>query len=228
MELERYNQPNHKRHRFITKLLVFLAFLFVISLILFTSLHSDFSFTGNVIQSDPNNSFSISSETGIPELSLNGDYSQITLSGLKDSDIILGDKIISLNNVEDQLILYDFSGKISINKNSLNILEGKASKIVMNGAPLTNKNNKKLALSLPSPTNYNSLVFKESVIIPSIDFVTSGNVVLDGDNLALNKENLVIKGFSGNFKITENKLFLDGLVSRVDIVGKTKTISISK
>jgi len=194
--------------------------------IFFTTIY-DGGFTGGVVKNlNSNNSFSISSETNIPNINFQGDYSEIVFEISANQNLILEEKEISLDKISNSLVLKDFYGEINFDQNSIKLLKGKVSEVRVNGVQIKDGKNKKMKISLTG-SRYDSINFGE-IYLDELNFVSSGKINLEGDVISLNKDEVTIKNLFGEFSIKENKLFFDGLIRSLDIKREDKRISISK
>jgi len=194
--------------------------------IFFTTIY-DGGFTGGVVKNlNSNNSFSISSETNVPNINFQGDYSEIVFEISANQNLILEEKEISLDKISNSLVLKDFYGEINFDQNSIKLLKGKVSEVRVNGVQIKDGKNKKMKISLTG-SRYDSINFGE-IYLDELNFVSSGKINLEGDVISLNKDEVTIKNLFGEFSIKENKLFFDGLIRSLDIKREDKRISISK
>jgi len=208
------------------KSLIFFSFLFILGVIFFTTIY-DGGFTGGVVKNlNSNNSFSISSETNVPNINFQGDYSEIVFEISANQNLILEEKEISLDKISNSLVLKDFYGEINFDQNSIKLLKGKVSEVRVNGVQIKDGKNKKMKISLTG-SRYDSINFGE-IYLDELNFVSSGKINLEGDVISLNKDEVTIKNLFGEFSIKENKLFFDGLIRSLDIKREDKRISISK
>ncbi len=216
-----------RHHLFGKKSLIFFSFLFILGVIFFTTIY-DGGLTGGVVKNlNANNSFSVSSETNIPNVNLQGDYSEIVFEISANQNLILGGKKISFDKTSNSLVLKDFSGEINFDQSSVKLLEGKVSEVHINDVPIKDEKNNKMKISLTSGLRYDSINFGE-IYLDELNFVGSGKINLGGDIMKINHDEVLIKNLFGEFSIKENKLFFDGLIRSLSITGKDKKISISK
>jgi hypothetical protein len=216
-----------KRHHLLgKKSLIFFSFLFILGVIFFTTIY-DGGLTGGVVKNlNSNNSFSISSETNVPNINFQGDYSEITFEISANQNLILEEKEISLDKISNSLVLKDFYGEINFDQNSIKLLKGKVSEVRVNGMKIKDGKNKKMKISLTG-SRYDSINFGE-IYLDELNFVSSGKINLEGDIISLNRDEVTIKNLFGEFSVKENKLFFDGLIKSLDIKREDKRISISK
>ena len=234
MELESYNYKHHghqgKRH-VSKKFLLVLAFLFVIGIIFFTSIYDGFSITGKTVSSiSTNNSVALSLESTIPEMKLDGEYERIRIVGNSDKPFYAGSQKILLNKPAlNELILENYSGKISFDAGNIFLIDGKVSNIILNGIPISGKNNRDMNLHMDSEIFYNSLEFN-NFYLKDFNYISSGAISFGNsgtDRIRLNNEKLSILHFFGSLRIANNKMFLDGLAEKVEIKSDDRKVSIS-
>ncbi len=225
MELEQY-KPKH--HRAGKKMFIFLLFLFVISLIVFTTVYNvDTPFTGRIIQFDTNSSVKIGLESNAPETNLKGDYQTVIIEGLTGPKVIISEKTISLNQGENKLEIYGFSGQIKLDGQQINLLDGKTTKIVLNGIDIEDTGGKKIRIYLKE-NPYRTFSIDEEIALKNINFIGSGVLTLEEDSVKINKEQIVIPDFFGKIKLDSGKILLDGSVNEIQITGKNRKLEISK
>jgi len=233
----RYYGHSHKEKKILNrKTLIFSGFIFVIGAIIFTTLYSNGSITGNVIfpinpsSINPNNSIIMSSELTVPDLNMKGDYSEIKILSKAKTTIYLGDKSFQLGGLkENKIILKEFSGKIELDENGI-LLNGKAFEINLNDLPIKERSDKEIRISSDSKIPYNLIEFKEDLFLKEIDYVSSGILFIgekNQDKMILNKDSLLISNYFGKLKINRNILFLEGYAENIKILGDMKEISIS-
>jgi len=176
-----------KRHHLLgKKSLIFFSFLFILGVIFFTTIY-DGGLTGGVVKNlNSNNSFSISSETNVPNINFQGDYSEITFEISANQNLILEEKEISLDKISNSLVLKDFYGEINFDQNSIKLLKGKVSEVRVNGMKIKDGKNKKMKISLTG-SRYDSINFGE-IYLDELNFVSSGKINLEGDIISLNRD----------------------------------------
>lgn len=226
-----YGESHKVKHKFHKKTLIFLAFLFVMSMIIITTLYNNGSITGNIVSPvNPNNSLIISSELTCPHLSFNVEGSEIKILSDSETTIYLGDKSLLLNSSrENRIILRDFSGKVQLSEEGV-LLDGKVSDISLNYLPIKEKNDKKIKIYSDSPIPYNLLEFKGSLFLKEINYISSGILFIGErkqDKITLNEDSLIISDYFGTLKIKKDTLFLEGSITKIRIDGDMKTITIS-
>jgi hypothetical protein len=217
-----------KKKHFGKKTLIFLGFTFVMLVIIFSVFTPKLSLTGNTVKTlDANNSFFIEFEVDAPELSFNGDYSLIEILDVKGSFINLDGKKISKEDINNNLEIYDFVGKIILNEEEIKIFNGKTSKLYLNGIPLVDNTNKKQKISFSS-VSYSSFSFNEEVYLDKLDFITSGEFSFDENHFKVEEERVVIENLFGKIRIEKGKLFFSGRITDFNVFGNERLISVSK
>jgi hypothetical protein len=232
MELERYNTgnttPKKRKRRVSRKFLLIVVFFLALAIIFLSTFSFDFLKTIPKNNLNSNNSFYFSSQTGIPEINLKGDYSRIVIGEIINSELALDGKTFSLESSKNNLEIYDFSGKIFVDENFVRVLEGKSSRVILNGIPVTSEGNKRMKLFLNSPAEYTSLEIQEEIALSGLNFQTSGKINLEKDVLFLDYDFLTLEGFFGKLSLRNSEMFLEGLTKKLEIRGQEKFLSISK
>lgn len=229
----KYYGHNYKKKRKLSKkTLIFLGFIFVIGIIVFTILYSNGYIIGNVSSSiNQNNSIIIFSELTPTNLNFKGEYSEIKILSNSKTTIYLGEKSFLLEgSKENRIILKEFSGNIKIEEDGI-LLNGKVSEANLNNLPIKDKNNKKIKVYSDSKIPYNLIEFKESLFLKEINYISSGVLFIgdkNQDKITLDEELLMISNYFGKLKIDEDTLFLEGFVEDIKIGGDNKQISISR
>lgn len=222
---------NKKRRFFNKKFMLFIGFLFVVFIILFTTFYrGGFSITGNMIKSiDIENSLAISSSLSVPDLSLDGDYGRIKIIGTGGSDIRFGSQDVSLSDSErNDIVIENFSGEISFNEEGIYLLDGRALRIIVNRVPISSPKNRKVRVSIGSEILYSSIEFRDDVYIKELSYITSGNLLIDNHNtISLNGDSLLVNNYLGKLAVSDKKMNINGLFESLDVLSDNKMISIS-
>ena len=238
--LKYYGHPYKTKKEINKKMLIFSAFLLVMSIIVFTTLYSNGPITGNVItgkaisetdiSDDSNKLIIIESELTIPSISFKGDYSEIKILSSSETTIYLGDQSLVLDDSkENQIILKEFSGKVQLGEDGI-LLDGKVLDVNLNGLPIKKRDDKKIEISSDSEIPYNSIEFKEDLFLKEINYLSSGVLFIgeyNPDKIILKEDSLIISNYLGKLKINEGVLFLKGLSENIEISGDGKTMIIS-
>ncbi len=213
------------------KILIFLGFLFVMGIIIFTILYSNGSITGKVVSSiNANNSIEFSSSLTIPDLTFKGEYPEIKILSKAKTTIYIGRKSFLLDELkENRIILKDFSGKIELDEDGI-LFDGKVSDVNLNNLPIQEKNGRRIKIYVDSKIPYNLIEFKEDLFLKEIDYVSSGVLFIGDENkdkITLDEDSLFISNYLGELRINEDTLFLEGFAEDIKISGDMRKISIS-
>ena len=213
-----------RRH---TKLIIFLIFLGILVLLVVTSFYSDFSLTGSLTKKivdevKPNSTIKFSADLTIPNLKINGNFQNVELKGNSDSFMYVDSGKFQLNSKNNYIILENYTGDISFNSEEILILNGKASKVFVNGIPIEPKTKSTLKTEIEN-FDYGSLIVENEVVIDKIKYISSGNIVLNGGKNVFNIENeeISFEDFMGDLRIENEKFSLNGYVKNLDIKGES-------
>jgi hypothetical protein len=219
----------NKTHFLGKKFLIFISFLFVFGIVFVTTFYEGFNLTGNFVDLvDINNSFEFKSYLSIQELILDDEYEEITIYLSKGSFINLDNKEISLDEIENEIILKDFKGKIKISESNLNYLNGKIAEVIVNNIPMISSKGGKIKIELFPDSEYSFFEIKEKIYLKKISFITSGNINFGTDSLNLNSEKITFENYLGSLMIENKKLILEGFVENLKIEGNNRKLILSK
>jgi hypothetical protein len=225
---EYYSEERNKR-KFGKKTFIFLVFLFVLVIILFSAFYSMGGITGNTIDSiNNNNSVQIKTSFSVPEINLNGDYTEVTLFLNRGTIIKMDNKKINLEEDENKIILKNFKGEININEDYLTKINGKVDEIKINNLPLTLQERGKIKVSISENSRYSFFEIEKGVYLKNIFFTTSGTLNFEEDILNLNSEKVEIKNYLGKLTIKDKKLILEGFVESLNLESSSRKLSLSK
>lgn len=233
MGLERYHRENlnyrHKRrvHR---RFFFFFLFLIVLGVIFFTTFSDGGSIVGNVIGTNvqsAENLMKISSSLSIPDVSLKGNYEEISISLPEGQFAYMDNKRIPLEEPENKIILKDFKGNIDLSEDLIRAFSGKVSELRINGVPIHLEGEGTLKFSISSNSSYNSFILSEGINLKEVFFISSGEVYLEEDTLKLNSEKITLENYLGGLKIENKKINFDGFVGRVIVEGSSRKIILS-
>ena len=233
--LKYYGHPYKTKKKINKKILIFLAFLLVMSIIVFTTLDNNGPITGMAISktdvsADSDKLIVIESELTIPSLSFKGDYPEIKILSSSETIIYLGDQSLVLGaSKENQIILKEFSGRVQLGEDGI-LLDGKVLDVNLNGLPIKKRDDKKIEISSDSEIPYNSIEFKEDLFLKEINYLSSGVLFIgeyNPDKIILKEDSLLISNYLGKLKINRGVLFLEGLSENIEISGDGKTMIIS-
>ncbi len=219
------------------------TFLFILSLLFFFAFEGG-SITGNAIGNSESlsgeNSFQIKAQLDDlnKELSLNQEISEIVLE-IEDSQekLLFGENSFNLSTQKrSEIIITGFRGKISFNGEKITNLNGKATKIIINGLPSssTSANSKIL---IEGELKYKLITLKE-ISLREYNEMKSGTIEIDGDKLKmeLTNESIIIEKFYGDltnglttniFGIKRPHLTLRGFAKDVEVNRKFKASSLN-
>lgn len=199
-------------------------------LIFLTTFYNDLSFTGRSIETiTSDNSIDVSLQVNIPELELDGDYDIIKITGNSQLFYIGNEKVSLDGSIENEVILEGYSGKISFNTGSIYLLDGKASKVTLNGLPISDREDKKITVKTESDFYYQTLEFSNQLYLKQLSYEATGDVKLDEQtSIALSGDQITLNDFLGKMKIEEKQMFLEGLTENLEINSNNKKITVSK
>lgn len=222
-----YGYEQHPRnHRGLMKFF-FLVFIGILGLILVSTFYSDFSITGNFLGSKSNGPVSISSEISVPDISIKGDYPSVRILGIGTVIIYLDGKEFVLDKPSNLIVAEDFSGRISFDKDSIYSIDARASKVFVNGLPISSKKVSKISIILDSNVFYNLINIESGVFFEKLDYTASGRISADRNSLNFNDERVIIKNFNGKLGVENKRLLLNGFVDGVSIQSDNRKMVIS-
>jgi hypothetical protein len=216
------------------KIIIFLIFLGILFFLVYTSFSDNLPFvkkimTGEFIKdnfnknniSDKNIRFE--SELTIPELSFDGKFEKIEMSGSSNSFLYVGGQKFELGKIRNNFFVFkNFDGEISFDGEKITEFKGKVSDVTINGVLVTPvKNTTKI--SLEEGFNYQFLEINNGVSIKEITYITSGLIKLNNGEQVFNINNneITIKDFYGNIIIDKEKFNADGYIGELSIVGES-------
>lgn len=232
-EMANFNHPlegvtKTKNNFFYSKKALFLIFVLIAGLLFVTTIYREVAFpflgslTGRVVgvfsnSGDTSNYFLVSMNLTVPELELKDNYGKIIISGSSNLPVIIGDYEFSLKKDGfTQIILEDFSGKIGIDENGINYIDGKVMKATINGIPFSSKKGKTLSVSTGSVLNYEFVEFSPEIRFKKLNYVASGNIYWGNENLLrLNNENVEILNFVGIITFRNKIMNFEGVVENL-------------
>lgn len=216
------------------KVLLFSAFLFILAFILFTSFFNGIPLTGNALNggkilnnADRNTGTTTSgidfdAYLTVPSLNLDGKFGSLEISGSSDTILTIGSDEYNLGDLSINFISFgDFDGKVSFDKSNIKTLNGKASKISINGVDVSTS--KPVKVNLQDSFSYSSLEISDTVSITSLNYKTSGVVELNNgkQSFDVNNDAVKISGFQGRISVEKNKFSMTGKVSDLSIEGES-------
>tara|TARA_Y100000034_G_scaffold99609_1_gene122505 strand:- start:2221 stop:2922 length:702 start_codon:yes stop_codon:yes gene_type:complete len=205
------------------KLFVFIVFVGIILLLIYTSFVGNFSFIGGtIIENISINKIKINADLTIPQLELDDEFNSIKIEGNSNSFLYVGDQKFSLADLNKNYIILDnYDGEIYFDNENIFKFKGKVNNTIINSIPVTSKSGKNTKIYFDENFNYDSLEIKDRAFIRKLDYVTSGKISLNnGKNVFdISNEKLIINNFQGDLKINRKKLNLDGYITGLKIVG---------
>lgn len=230
-EMVNFNHSDGRKKKksfFLRKSSLFLVFFLIVGLLLITTVYRGVAFpffgalTGRVVgvfsgSGDTSNYFDVSMNLTVPELDLKGDYGRIVILGSSNTPLMISNYEITLR--EDgftEIILEEFSGKISLDENGITFLDGKVMGATINGIPIVNSKGKKISITTISNLRYESINFQEEIRFRKLDYIASGNIVWENTNqFRLNNEKIEISNFIGTILIRNRVINFEGIVENV-------------
>lgn len=210
-----YHQANKKSKR---RLFLFLIVVMVGIGIFFTFFYEGNLFTGKVIASiDLDNAAKIVTSFEVPELKLNGDYSELVLVIGRGAVFSLDGINVSLDKSSSEVVLKNFKGEFYFDDNNIEKLKGTTSEFILNGNSIKPSNN--IKISIETPVDYETIEISNDFYIRTLDYSTSGEVSIDKSILRPNNERIVIRNYMGSLRVLDSKFFLDGYVEYFEIDG---------
>lgn len=234
-EQSEYHNEYYKKEKSRKKPIIFLIFLSTIMLILFFTFSDKIDMSiipqtmGNTIKiPNAENYIPIKLTTNIPNINFKLENSIIHITTPLNQNFILDEKIISLNKPSSTLILENFSGILEIDEDKIHSINGKVSRVTINGVPIENNNNQKMNIDTSSEIKYESIEFKTETYLKEASFLASGIINIDGNNINLNEDYLELNNLLGIFSITRKQLSFEGKTNKINIDSLNKKISILK
>jgi hypothetical protein len=234
MGIEGYRHEHGMHHRSGFRWSLFLFFIFIIVLggIVFTSFYDGSSlFTGRAVDFSNNTDSSyFYSELSIPSINIKGSYDEISIVANSDSSIYVGNKEFSFSNLgSNNLVLKNFSGRVSLNENNIYELDGRSEGVFLNGLSISGKDGKSVKVGAISDIGYTSLDFKGDVYLKEIAYVATGNIFLmenKQNKFVLDNDFLTIEDFMGSIDVNNKKIYFEGFFGRINIEGGLLDIDI--
>lgn len=189
-------------------LLIFL-FLIIIVFLVYTSFYNpEFiqNVTGNVIKEEIFNGIPIEADIDSPEnlkMTTNADKIELKISG----SFFVDNKRYDLSTAS--LVIDNFDGNVNLDSRNV-IVNGKATKIFIEGIPITGK----LKVSINNKYSYLKM---NNVYIQSLSYDTSGIVKLEENKIVvnLNEDSFSFSEFIGNIEKSGTNFKIDGSAEEV-------------
>ncbi|MBI2043864.1 hypothetical protein HYT24_00685 [Candidatus Pacearchaeota archaeon] len=232
IEFIKKDSKKHKSKKYYFKWALFLMFLGIFALIIYTSFFGGFDFTGSVISgggdiisgTTSGKSIDFSSSTTVPELTLTGSFEKVEVRGGAESYLQVGDQKFFLGDSKNNYIVFrNYEGEIIFDSGKISKLNGKAVETTINGILVTPQTKETSKINLQTPINYNMLILINEVQIKRATYVTSGTINVGNGKNAINiqEEQVTITGFKGNLEAINGKLNLAGKIQGFDVAGET-------
>lgn len=236
-EVETYGQEGgimkkHKRH---IMLMVFVAFVAVFGLLIYTSFgHLPFgiTLTGNSVQNPSlisENGIKINAVLTVPSINLKGSFNQLQITGGSSANFYAGTEKFFLGKAKENYItLANYSGKISFNEKIISELNGNSQSILMNGVQVNPNSKSTLNVYTDKNLDYSELYITSGVEIKNLDYNTTGTISInDGENIFnLQNQEVILRNFNGGISVENNKIKLAGYAESINVLGEHQ-ISVS-
>ena len=164
----------------------------------------------------------ISADMTIPELSTKGKFTEIIITGQPSSSFYISDQKIEIPSTKQSTILLkQYDGKISLDRNSIN-LDGEAERIFTEDIPISSKFGEYTEVQIGEEFDYVLLEIKD-FSFNSLEYEASGTIIVDDStSISLNNEGIKLENFLGTIKVADGRLKLDGEVSGLTVDGDNK------
>jgi hypothetical protein len=218
-KIEYYNRK--KKSPF--KLIVGLSIVLLIIIFVIISFKGKGTITGRQVAEGVN----INSELSITPLELEGSFKKVEIRGSYNNYFNVGGERFDLSKSGNLISLENFEGSISINGKTINLLEGNAQIISINGVQIKPESTLLLNTKVED-FKFTSLEIEDGVNIEKLSYNTTGIINIENKKTTLNlkDEAVVLSKFYGSLVIEENVMRLDGQISEISTQGKSK-VSIS-
>lgn len=201
-------------------------FLLIMGLLILTSFYS-FTFTGNVIKEfgefgNKSSTIDIKADLTVPNLELKGKFGEVKIKGGSRSNLYVGNQKFYLGDSENNyIILEEYKGDILLDVNKILKFKGKATKVSINGIPITSESGGILSVRLDEDFKYSLLEVRNGVSIKELNYITSGTIRLNNnkDVFQVENEEISMEDFEGDLVIENNKLKIEGKISKLEIKG---------
>lgn len=233
-EIEFINKDRKKpkSKKFYLKWGVFIAFLGILGIVVYTSFFGGIGFTGSVISgsseiisgTSAEKMIDFSAKTTIPELALSGSFEKVEIRGGSDSYLQVGDQKFYLGDSKNNYMVFrNYNGEISFDSGKISKLTGKAEELTINGIIVTPQTKETSKINLQAPITYNMLAMINEVLIKKATYTTTGTInVGNGKNaIYIDEEQVSITNFRGNLEVVNGKLSLSGKIQGLDVSGET-------
>lgn len=205
-------------------------FCFILLTLILTSFKG-ISLTGNAIKTGGYNSSEsiliFAEMEDLPILSLDQNIQSLIIRGVPNSYLHIGNEKVPLKGTDNSIELKNYEGKISFDEKNIFKLEGKVSKLSINGLSIVPHSDDLVKIYFDEEVSYDYLEIKRNIFIKKLNYIARGKITLDKKTIIeLNRDNLIIEKFYGDIEIRNNKAILQGNIEELDIEGNQQ-ISIS-
>jgi len=219
MKYKDYAENPHENKSMYIKIFIFLIFAGILIFIIYSSFYpNSFSklITGNAVKDlNIKDSVEITAELNSPEkLETSGSIEKIEIK-LKDPvNLYIGKETIELSS-STSIIIDNYQGDLFTESNTITKLEGKTTKVFINGLPLTAQTKTKISLD-PAKFDYLKL---NNFYLDSLSYTASGKISLNNKKvtLSLDNERISIDKFIGNLEIKKSSLSIKGYIDKSNI-----------
>ncbi|MBC8435230.1 hypothetical protein H8D91_01885 [archaeon] len=209
------------------RIFLVLSFLTIMLLLLAYPLRDKIAITGNIISfGKPVGGLEMSTDLEILPMDIKGDYEGISILTSQIGTINIGGEEVILEREINEIYLEDFSGRISLDKDNIYILDGKTHSIKINGLKI-NQGIKNTKILLPSEIQYSLLSIDSEIYLKNLAYnSTTSNIKLGEDTITLKDNYLEIKGLIAKLRIRDKRLFVSGTIQSLSVEKDDKIISI--
>ena len=221
------NEKKSSHHHLV--LIIILIFIGILGFIIYTSFFNPDlapSFTGNIIKNSYDkisknnleNLNEINANLNIPDLfEINTPIEKIKIKTNQLVNLSFGDEKIELKE-KSSIIIDNFNGLLNLNSKKINSLNGKASKIFVEGIPIAQASGSETKISFEQALDYDYIEL-ENFYLKSLNYIASGIIKIDNNKIVirLDKERIEITNFKGNLKINKNNFELNGLIENSNL-----------
>ena len=199
---------------------IFIIFIAVLIFLTYTYFKSPESspLTGNIIKSPEGSAkIPINARLTAPEnMRIDVLSEKISLKTKSTSLLQLGNQKIELNP-KSSIIIENFEGEMVMNLKNASELEGRTSKIYIDGIPIIPS--KKETISFEQGFDYSFL--RVDNVQTSLGYTASGNININNEKIRIKLENekISIKNFEGSLELTSGELQLSGFVPKSEAKG---------
>ncbi|MAH07022.1 hypothetical protein CMI38_02095 [Candidatus Pacearchaeota archaeon] len=221
-EVEFVKDENKASGKFKWKLYLGLVFVGLLLFIGYTSFFNPdlIGLTGNAVgvdkEFDIEDAVGLNARLGIPGLLVvDSGSDKLSIRVSEQVDFLIGDQKVRLSK-GDSIVVDDFGGRVSVEGKTIVGLEGRGSRVFIDGLPISHKSDSLIKLSVEG-LGYSYMEF-ENVYLESLSYITSGLVRINEDKLVirLDEESFAIDRFKGDLTIS-NDVRVDGKIDRSNV-----------